>query len=134
MSSFEWKKEFCTGIEEMDKHHKIFFDYLDELEETAGGSKGREVIDRVLKQLDDYIRYHFAEEEKILKVTGYPELNYQKKQHEFFIAQIADLKDGYSRGEACIPISTLEFLRDWFLRHILESDKKYGDYLSEVKK
>ena len=133
MSSLEWKKEFCTGIEEMDKHHKKFFDYLKQLEEVAGGSKGREVIDRGLKQVDDYIQHHFAEEEKLLRITGYPELDYQKKQHEFFIAQIAELKDGYSRRDAYISISTLEFLRDWFLRHILESDKKYGDYLSEVK-
>jgi len=45
MSSLEWKTDFCTGIEEMDKHHKKFFDYLKQLEDAAGGNKGREVIE-----------------------------------------------------------------------------------------
>ena len=133
MSSLVWKTEFCTGIEEMDNQHKKFLDYLRQLEEVAGGSKGMEVIEVVLKQVDNYIRYHFTEEEKLLKIAGYPELGIQKKDHEFFISQIKELWEGYLRGDAHIPVSTLEFLRDWFLRHILESDKKYGDYLSKVK-
>lgn len=133
MGSFEWKRDFQTGIEEMDKHHRKFFEYLKKLEDAAGGSRGKEVVERGLKQVDDYIRHHFSEEEKLLKVTGYPGYAEQKRQHEFFIAQIADLKDRHSKGDAYIPISALEFLRDWFFRHILESDKRYGTYLSEAK-
>ncbi len=131
MSPLNWKKEFCTGIDRMDDHHRKFFDYLKELEEAAGGSRGREVIERGLKQVDDYIRHHFAEEEKLLAATGYPDLAFQKKQHEFFASQIADMKDRFSKGDPYIPISALEFVRDWFLHHILESDKKYGIYMAE---
>ncbi len=86
MSTFEWKTDFCTGIDEMDKHHKLFFNYLNELEKAAGGNKGKEVIDRGIKQVENYIKYHFAEEENI------------------------------------------------FINHILETDKRYGSYLQEVKK
>jgi hemerythrin-like metal-binding protein len=132
MSSLEWKTEFCTGVEEMDKHHKKFFNYLKELEDAAGGNKGRDVIELGLKQVDDYIRYHFAEEERLMEITGCPELAAQKKQHEFFASEIADLRDRYSRGEAFVPISALLFLKEWFMRHILETDKKYGEYLSRV--
>jgi hemerythrin-like metal-binding protein len=132
MGSLEWKTDFCTGIEEMDKHHKKFFNYLKELEEAAGGNKGRDVIERGLKQVDDYIKYHFAEEEKLMEITGCPELAQQKKQHEFFKAEIAELRDQYSKGNAFVPISTLIFLKEWFLRHILETDKKYGEYLSGI--
>jgi hemerythrin-like metal-binding protein len=132
MSSLEWKTDFCTGIEEMDKHHKKFFDYLKQLEDAAGGNKGREVIELGLRQVDDYIKYHFAEEEKLMEITGCPALAHQKKQHEFFISEIAELRDSYSKGDAFVPISTLIFLKDWFMRHILESDKKYGAYLSGI--
>ena len=63
MSTFEWKADFCTGIEEMDEHHKRFFDYLNELEKTAGGDKGNKVIEKGIIKVEDYIKYHFAEEE-----------------------------------------------------------------------
>ena len=132
MSSFTWKDDFRTGIEEMDKHHKKFFDYLTQLEEAAGGSKGKEVIERGLKLADDYIKYHFTEEEKLLKIIGFPGLAHQTKEHKFFVSQINELRDKYTKGDAFLPISTLAFLRDWFLHHILEEDKKYGEYLSGV--
>jgi hemerythrin len=134
MSTFEWKTDFCTGIEEMDKHHKMFFNYLNELEKTAGGSKGKEVIDRGIKQVENYIKYHFAEEENLLRVTGSPDYAYQKKQHDFFALQIEELKDRFYKGDQTIPVSTLVFLKDWFLNHILETDKKYGSHPQEVKK
>ena len=131
MSKYNWKNDFCTGIDNLDEHHRKFFEYLKQLEEAAGGSKGREVVERGLKMVDDYILFHFAEEEKLLKATGYPGLEQQKREHEFFASQIAELKERFFKGDPHIPISTLEFLRDWFLHHILESDKKYGTYLSE---
>lgn len=42
-----------------------------------------------------------------------------------------DLERGVS--DRYLPVSALEFLRDWFTHHILETDKKYGGYLSSVK-
>lgn len=92
-----------------------------------------EVVGPVLRQLLEYSRHHFAEEETWLKVIGYPGLQDQKKQHEFFISQVTELQDRYSKGEASIPISTLEFLREWLLSHILENDKKYGAFMLEVR-
>jgi len=134
MSTFEWKSDFCTGIEEMDKHHKLFFDYLNALEKTVGGNKSMKVIERGIKKVEDYIKYHFAEEENLLRVTGSPDYARQKKQHNFFVLQIEELKERFSKGDKTVPVSTLVFLRDWFLNHILETDKNYGSYLKELKR
>jgi len=133
MNPFKWKDSFSVGIKEMDDQHKDFFDILNRLGEAAGGNKGMEVVGPVLRQLLEYSRHHFAEEETWLKVIGYPGLQDQKKQHEFFISQVTELQDRYSKGEASIPISTLEFLREWLLSHILENDKKYGAFMLEVR-
>lgn len=133
LSPFKWKNDFSVGIKEMDDQHKSFFDILNRLGEVAGGNKGMEVVGPVLRQLSEYSRHHFAEEENWLKVIGYPGLPFQKKQHEFFISQVTELQDRYSRGDGSIPKSTLEFLRDWLLSHILETDKKYGTFMLEVR-
>ncbi len=133
MSTFVWKTDFSVGIKEMDDQHKSFFDILNRLGEAAGGNKGMEVVGPVLRELDEYSRHHFAEEENWLRIIGDPGLQYQKKQHEFFISQVWDLQDRYSKGDANITISTLEFLRAWLLSHILENDKKYGTFMLEVR-
>ena len=88
---------------------------------------------RTSDRLFDYSRHHFGEEENWLKIIGYPGLKYQKKQHEFFISQVTELQDRYSKGETNIPISTLEFLRDGLLSHILEKNRKYGTFMLEVR-
>ena len=90
-----------------------------------------EVVGPVLRELDEYSRHHFAEEENWLRIIGYPGLQYQKKQHEFFISQVTELRDRYSKGDASIPISMQEFLRDWLLSHILEPDKNTGPLCSK---
>jgi hemerythrin-like metal-binding protein len=133
MNPFKWKDSFSVGIKEMDDQHKDFFDILNRLGETAGGNKGMEVVGPVLRQLDEYCRHHFAEEENWLKIVGYPGLQYQKKQHEFFISQVTELQDKFSKGDSNIPMSTLEFLRDWLLNHILDIDKKYETFMLEVR-
>jgi hemerythrin len=132
-SLFKWKNDFSVGIKELDDQHKSFFDILNRLGEAAGGNKGMEIVGPVLQELNEYSRHHFTEEENWLKVIGYPGLQYQQKQHEFFISQVTDLQDRYSRGDASIPLSTVEFLRDWLLSHILETDKKYGTFMLEVR-
>ena len=133
MSPFKWKNDFSVGIQELDDQHKDFFDILGRLGEAAGGNKGMKVVGPVLDQLSEYSRRHFVEEENWLKVIGYPGLHYQEKQHEFFITQVTELQDRYSRRDPNIPISTVEFLRDWLLSHILETDKKYGTFMLEVR-
>lgn len=133
MSTFVWKTDFSVGIKEMDDQHRGFFDILNKLGEAAGGNKGMEVVGPVLLQLSEYSRHHFSEEENWLKIIGYPGLQYQKKQHEFFISQVTDLQERYTGGDGNIPMSTLEFLRDWLLSHILDTDKKYGTFMLEVR-
>ena len=130
---FKWKNDFSVGIQEMDDQHKNFFDIINRLVGEAGGNKGMEVAGPVLEQLSEYSRHHFTEEENWLKVIGYPGLQYQKAQHDFFISQVTELQDRHSKAEGNIPISTQEFLRDWLLTHILDSDKKYGAFMLEVR-
>ena len=132
-SLFKWRNDFSVGIKELDDQHRSFFEILNRLAEAAGGTKGMVVVGPVLRELKEYSLHHFTEEENWLKVIGFPGLKHQEIQHEFFISQVTDLQDRYSKGDGNIPISTLEFLRDWLLNHILENDKKYGTFMHEVR-
>jgi len=49
------------------------------------------------------------------------------------VSQVRELREGYFKGEAHLPVSTLVFLRDWFSHHILDEDKKYGEFLASMK-
>lgn len=39
------------------------------------------------------------------------------------------LKNAFEKKELAIPESTLAFMKNWLLEHILLQDKKYADFI-----
>ena len=126
------KRFFCRNPRNWTINTRVFLKSSTGWGRRQGGTRVWTSPARVL-ELKEYSRHHFTEEENWLKIIGFPGLQHQEKQHAFFISQVTDLQDRYSKGDGSIPISTLEVLRDWLLSHILENDKKYGTFMHEVR-
>jgi hemerythrin len=56
---------------------------------------------------------------------GYKDVEKQREQHRYFESLVSDLESAQSPGKAEALKSSLSFLRDWFLSHILEEDRKF---------
>jgi hemerythrin len=84
-----------------------------------------------LHRLDNYIRYHCAQEELSMKLTAYPELEEHIKEHAKLGALIGDLQDrlkGSTDPKDAAEIS--RFIFEWIIDHILVTDKKYAAHLN----
>ena len=125
MDFFTWKDSFAIGIEEIDRQHKVFLEYLNECyQQTARNSSAG--IDRHLhEKLKEYASTHFRFEESLMQARGYPNLESHVGQHKYFESQIAELDAGQAEGRVRTTESLFVFLRDWFLSHILEDDRKF---------
>ena len=132
MSMFIWKESFCVHIEEIDEQHRQFFEYVNQLHSTIQTGEEMKVLNDIFQALSDYVQSHFKTEEEMLRILSYPGLEYQQKQHAYFESEIKALQ-AKSVEQSQIAMSTLEFLRDWFLNHIIDEDKKYGHYLDSIK-
>jgi hemerythrin-like metal-binding protein len=64
-----------------------------------------------------------------MQANGYPKLDHHEQQHKYFESQISEFENEYAGGTGRIAASVFAFLRDWFLEHILEQDKKYVPYV-----
>jgi hemerythrin-like metal-binding protein len=133
MNFFTWKDSFAIGNEEIDKQHKGFLEYLNEcyLQTSRNSSAG---IDRQLSEkLREYASTHFRFEEALFQANGYPDLEHHVKKHRYFESQVAEL-DAKKAGEKTRTTESLfVFLRDWFLCHILEDDKKFISFIRQGK-
>jgi hemerythrin-like metal-binding protein len=131
MAQFIWKDGFSIGIEEIDNQHKLFMEYLNECSELATRSS----IDGIYKGLIDktkaYATMHFAFEENLMHINRYPELAQHEKLHRFFEMQVAELEASFNTGGREKTTSLSAFLRDWYINHILEEDKKYAPYVAQ---
>jgi len=92
--------------------------------------KSKEVIGKILDELINYTGYHFKTEEDLFDKYGYPDKNTHKRQHGDFVDQVVKLKEDYDSGKSVLSIDLMNFLKDWLLKHIAGTDKKYTPFLN----
>ena len=131
MALFIWKDSFNTNILEIDDQHKRIFGTLNHLHHAVEEGIGDSLLGEILDEMKDYVDVHFTSEEAILEKYDYPELVAQKHQHAFYVLRVAELIAGHREGREAVTQSTLQFLRDWLVVHILKEDKKFERYLAE---
>ena len=129
MSLIEWNDAFSVGIQKIDEQHKKFFSITNLLFDSMRGAQDREVIGSVLKELQQYVVYHFKAEESLMKMYNYPNMNAHKQEHDGAIHIVNKLVLDYERGIQTVDIELLKFLSDWIQSHILQVDRKYIPYV-----
>ena len=87
----KWEKRFELGIPVLDKHHKMLVSLCNELyfsimeHRSAGANKNWQLImSQIIRKTVEYIKLHFADEEKIMEAVGYSETEEHKARHRDF--------------------------------------------------
>jgi hemerythrin len=128
MPIIEWDNAFSVDVQKIDEQHKKFFSIINMLYDAIMQGKGEEVVDSVLKELQQYVIFHFKSEESWMKMYYYPDMNKHKLEHEGAIQHINKFVLEYERGNKTVDIELLKFLSDWLQNHILQVDRKYIPY------
>ncbi len=119
-----WSEKYRIGIDIIDYQHRQLFNLINRL------SKGKtENQIEVLKELVEYVKFHFSAEEKIMKKLIYPNYISHKNQHENFKKKILRFLMKYKRGNLSM-LEIQSYIEDWISNHILYEDMKIGKFLS----
>lgn len=126
MEVFEWSQDFNTCIEGVDEQHHALVDLFSKFSEAiyAGGSNQDSVLLHVYEHLQDYVKFHFAHELKLMRQEHLDArfVSFHCLQHEQFSKQLSSL--WAARGSMDNPATTfLEFLTSWLALHILGVDQ-----------
>ncbi len=130
MPLISWNDTLSIGVEVVDGQHKKMIEMVNELHAAMKAREGYAVLNLIFMGLADYTKTHFSTEEDIMLSHEYPEYAAHKKEHEDLIAQVAELRKRADRKELNITIDLLHFLRDWVKNHIMNTDKKLGNFLN----
>ncbi len=127
----EWTENLAVGDATIDSQHKELFKRFNQLLDACQQRKGREKIADVLKFLDDYVIFHFGEEEKLMALHVYPGEATHKAEHQLFIHQLNELRQTMqSRGPSIdLLITTNQALIHWIVMHIKDMDVRFGVFL-----
>lgn len=131
-----WNPSLLVGVERIDNQHKSLIDHANKLFEAGKNGKSREVINDLLKFLDDYTKTHFRDEETYMASIRYPELEAQKRYHAAFIKSLADLRSEYEKsgGNLMVILNANKLVVDWLTQHISVEDKKIGKFAAQLGK
>jgi len=128
---FEWSDDYSMKIDSIDSQHKKLVDMLNDLYAGMMTNASREAASETLRGLTDYTLTHFAFEENLFREYGYEHAAAHQKEHRALIQAVVEFKGKFDAGEASINMELMNFLKDWLIKHILGSDKRYSKYLRE---
>ncbi|KXS44898.1 MAG: hemerythrin-like metal-binding protein [Methanolobus sp. T82-4] len=131
MALVTWSDKYSMNIKEIDEQHKNLVRMINELHDAMLNAKSKEVALGIIDEMAEYTQYHFSTEEKYMVQYKYPEYAAHKKEHDKFIQQVGDFKKDYESGKAGLSFDLLNFLKNWLVNHIQESDKKYSPFFNE---
>jgi len=124
-----------VGIPLLDSDHRALIALINKLHDGLRSEDDADAIVGVFDSLIAYTKFHFAREEKVMAVCGYPGLEVHRAEHARFTDRVYELKDRYAaEPAAAMTGDLLEYLKAWLNHHILIQDMAYKAYTEDDKR
>ncbi len=131
MDIIKWRDSFETGIKSMDEQHQELIKLINTMFRILRKTEEANTMDQILQDMSEYATKHLKDEEQLLQENNYPDYESHAQLHASYIEKIDHLVSIYNKDDEQAAKQIYAFLREWWLNHIMEEDKKYGSFLSE---
>ena len=126
-----WAPRMSVGVSILDEDHKRIMKMINKLHDAMAEGRAKKIMGEIFHDLMVYINLHFETEESMFKQTGYEGATEQVRQHKEFATKTMLIMGQFREDpESVKPMEVLYFLKDWWLDHIMNADKKYAPYLN----
>ena len=124
-----------VGCEVLDIQHAKLFALIRELRDVPQNADPLleyRLACRALRELADYTRVHFGDEERMLEEAGYPHLDEHRKEHDCFLKRVYEIEESMHFGAGATSLNIFcGLLEEWWTNHILQADRRYIPYLQD---
>lgn len=125
MTLIEWRKEFETGVAEVDHEHRELVGLINELHSQLQEDAQKEMVSDFLGEVFAKISAHFALEETVMRKHRYDEYAEHKAEHEKLLDDLRDIMDDYKFDTFVNYQERLDHtVRDWFVNHFKTKDAR----------
>jgi hemerythrin len=118
-----WRKEFETGIADVDHEHRGLVELINQLHASIeSGADSRKVHD-FLGEVFARIAAHFALEESMMRKHRYDGYAAHKAEHEELLDHLRDIMDEAEADQSASYRERLpRIVQDWFVDHFKSKD------------
>ncbi|QQR68689.1 MAG: hemerythrin family protein [Alphaproteobacteria bacterium] len=127
----DWDAKYCVGHPRIDSDHKCLIEIINILCRVMLTHESDEVLHDLLRLLLNQAQGHFDREEGYMRDADYPAYEDHHAKHVVLLEQVVDLAHRLEENrEDTVPESTVKFLHEWLIDHIVSDDKPLGAYLA----
>ncbi len=124
----QWQDAYSVGNAVIDRQHRFVINLINELYDGLRDGKDSLEISPFLEKLDKYVRAHFAYEEKYLEDNEYPNKDQHFELHKEMKIKALEFSWSGRHPEMEPAAEIFDFLKRWWLNHILKEDMAYARY------
>ncbi len=119
-----------TGLIWQDRQHRELFKRVELFVDAMEEGMGKEEVLRLLEFLDEYVVFHFHDEEKAMEKAGFPDSLAHMKEHTGFIDELSELRVELSNRYSPEIVDRIRTrIIRWLKDHIGRADKELGSFL-----
>lgn len=125
-----WRDQLSVGSPEIDQDHQRLISFVNALHDAVTEAQSEKVVSRILLELIEYTRDHFAREEKVMKACAYPDLERHHAIHAALTRKVLGFAQTYLRTPTDqVKRELIDFLASWLVEHIIKEDRRLGEYM-----
>lgn len=123
----EWQSKYEVGVDFIDAQHRGLVRVINELHAGLQDRFGDRsaAFERAAHQAVEYVKSHFAAEEKWMRETGYDGYERQRAAHAHFIKTLLECAGKFKPGDLRTSFDFLKFLSEWLISHIAIEDNNF---------
>lgn len=126
----KWSDRFSVNHTVIDTQHRELFRLVGVVETLHLHKSNKSELAQLIKDLFNYMREHFKEEEAYMQSFGYPFLYGHQRLHQQIAEDITKMiKETKKIDELQVKIKN--YMNIWLEEHILKHDLKYEKWRKE---
>lgn len=125
MGRLEWKEDYSVGVRVLDEQHRQLLDIINQLDSARPENMTEKFFFATLNLLVKYADVHFSIEEKYMREYGYPRISEHEDEHRKFTEHVFMLRERLAANDPGLFPEIQTFLRDWYISHVLGTDRGY---------
>lgn len=134
-----WRDDWLLGHAMLDEQHLVLANTINELHCFLASDQDRPRVgmDQLLQRLAsllDMTRCHFQDEEELMQESRYLQLTEHHREHAMLLAEIRECMREIGSGNRPFSLEALTALKHWLIDHVLNSDRRFVDYLCRDSK
>ncbi len=127
----QWDESLRVGVQEIDGQHQKLVQMICDLHEAMRSGQGKDQIEPILRELEDYTVEHFGYEEKLMERHKYPGYLNHRKEHQAFVDKVIAFGNEFHENRTALTMEIMNFLKNWLVGHIKGTDRKYSSFFNE---